>query len=59
MCRCDKIKLIMKLFTKFIFVKCIYEWLIELFLIKFICFNKKVFHLCIVIFLSLLLFENT
>lgn len=57
--RGNKVKLIMELFTEFIFIKGVRERLIEFFFVEFVSFDEKTFDFVIIVLFPRFEFENS
>ena len=57
--RGNKVKLIMELFTEFIFIKSVRERLIEFFFVEFVSFDEKTFDFVIIVLFPRFEFENS
>jgi hypothetical protein len=57
--RGDKVKLVMELFAEFVLIKGVQERLVELFFIQLVGLHKKILDFRIIVFLPLLVLENT
>lgn len=57
--RGNKVKLIMELFTEFIFIKSVRERLIKFFFVEFVSFDEKTFDFVIIVLFPRFEFENS